>query len=85
VRTSPPPFAIPTTGPGISTGFAQPPGTQPGTVPGFTLPPPTGVTSNAEEQLKQANDMLRALVELCIQRGVFTRDELWQRLTAPKR
>lgn len=47
------------------------------------MAPPAGVRSEAlsvEEQLSQANDLLRALVELCIQRGVFTRDELWARL-----
>lgn len=39
----------------------------------------------AEEQLRQANEMLVALVELCIQRGLFTREELWERLTSLKR
>lgn len=94
-RTSMPPFAIPTgapgmgpamgpaMGPGASQGFAQPPGTGPGAT-GFTLPPPTGAGGSAEEQLRQANDMLRVLVELCIQRGVFTREELWQRLTTKR-
>jgi hypothetical protein len=88
-RTSLPPFAIPTStpgmGPGASQGFAQPPGTGPGAQStGFTLPPPTGIPSSAEEQLRQANDMLRVLVELCIQRGVFTREELWHRLTTKR-
>lgn len=89
VRTSMPPFATaPTPGPGAVPGFSQPPGTGPAstsTNTSFALPPPTGVTGNAEEQLKQANDMLRALVEMCIERGVFTREELWQRLTLTKR
>lgn len=52
---------------------------------GSTLAPPAGAHADAisaEEQLAQANDLLRALVELCIQRGVFTRDELWARLLA---
>ncbi len=86
VRTSLPPFAIPTStpGPGTVPGFSQPPGTAPGANTGFTLPPPTGVTGNAEDQLRQANDMLRVLVELCIQRGVFTREELWHRLTTKR-
>lgn len=47
------------------------------------MAPPAGVRAevlSVEEQLMQANDLLRALVELCIQRGVFTRDELWARL-----
>ncbi|MBI1948100.1 MAG: hypothetical protein HYS27_20585 [Deltaproteobacteria bacterium] len=55
-----------------------------GGLPGAsTLAPPAGAGIEApttEEQLAQANEMLRALVELCIQRGVFTRDELWARL-----
>lgn len=36
----------------------------------------------AEEQLRQANEVLAALVELCIQRGVFTREELRARITS---
>lgn len=50
---------------------------------GTPMAPPAGVRPDGlsvEEQLTQANDLLRALVELCIQRGVFTRDELWTRL-----
>lgn len=57
----------------------------------FQPPPPTGAqatgavpSASAEEQLRQANEMLRVLVELCIQRGVFTREELWTRLTAKR-
>lgn len=93
VRSSMPPTVSPSlppsapynvAGPGMSPGMAQPPGTGPS---GFALPPPTGV--GAEEQLRLANEMLRALVELCIQRGVFTREELWARMTqaaqAPRR
>jgi type IV pilus assembly protein PilB len=48
----------------------------------FTAPPKSnpGWQTSAEDQLRQANEMLSAVIELCVQRGVFTRDELWQRL-----
>lgn len=39
-----------------------------------------GAAPGAEEQLRQANEVLAALVELCIQRGVFTREELRARI-----
>lgn len=55
----------------------QPPASPSGS---FSLPPQTSPGANAEEQLRQANEMLRVLVELCIQRGVFTREDLWNRL-----
>lgn len=50
---------------------------------GAFAPPSRGLS--AEEQLAQANEMLYALVEMCIQRGVFTKEELWARLNALKR
>lgn len=43
---------------------------------GYSTPP----SVSPEEQLRQANEMLYALIELCVQRGVFTREELWARL-----
>lgn len=43
---------------------------------------PQSAPQSTEEQLAQANELLRALVELCVQRGVFTREELWARLAA---
>jgi Type II secretion system (T2SS), protein E, N-terminal domain len=50
---------------------------------GFSVPPTQSGAPSAggvvDEQLhRQTVDTLRAVIELCIARGVFTRDELWQ-------
>lgn len=64
---------------------ANPPSRGASIAGGSMLAPPIGANvaaPSAEEQLAQANELLRILVELCIQRGVFTREELWARLSA---
>jgi hypothetical protein len=62
--------------------FTQPPQFTPApqTNPGFQTAPPTGTFTSPEDQLRAANEMLATLVELCVQRGLFTREELWARM-----
>ncbi len=76
LRPSMPPAPNRASTPLAELAFAAPPRTSPGVAPPTGYPQPASL----EEQLRQANEMLATLIELCVQRGLFTREELWARM-----
>jgi hypothetical protein len=74
--------------PGSGAHSMTPSAASPAFNPTMGMAPPAGFGQqqqmqpmpSLEEQLRQANEMLVTLVELCVQRGLFTREELWARM-----
>ena len=78
----PPRQRRPTTGAALE--LAASPDLASAPLPVATRAPQMLVEPDAHEQLRQANETLRVVIDLCVERGVFTRDELRTRITSKR-